>query len=165
MGPWRSGVAVAVGAAIGLLARAGLDAALPHTIADVAWSTIIINAVGSFLLAFLTSGPWTMRIRPWLNAGLGTGILGTFTTLSAISVSTIALFAAGKAAEALLTLAVSLVSGFGAAWLGLTAGGGWSARRSSRRAAPYRNRPAYGVGAEVDPPKSKSVMFEHSWPF
>jgi len=133
-----SGLSVAAGAVVGVLARMGLDALLPHAVTELPLSTMIVNAMGSLLLGLLVSGPWTRRVPAWLSAGLGTGMLGTFTTLSAISVSTVALFAAGRAGEAVLTLLGSIVTGFAAAWLGVLLGEAWTTRRSG--AAPGRGR-------------------------
>ena len=119
---------VAAGAVAGGAARLATDALLPHELTEIPWSTLLINAVGSLLLGLLVSGPWTARLPDWLATGLTAGLLGTFTTLSAVGVATVALLDAGLLAEAGVTVAFSLVVGLAAAWLGLAAGSAWSGR-------------------------------------
>jgi len=63
--------------------------------AGVAWTTFAINVSGSAALAALPAlGP--VRRRPALTAGLGSGLLGGYTTLSAYSEQTRALLADGR---------------------------------------------------------------------
>ena len=122
-------LAVAVGGIVGTGLRLGLDTLLPHSDSGFPLSTLIINVLGSFLLGLLVSTLWARASTPsWLKAGLGTGLLGSFTTFSALSVSLVAQSASGEWMPALLTLAASLLLGFGAAALGLRLGG--------RRATP-----------------------------
>ncbi len=59
---------------------------------------------------------------PWLKAGLGPGLIGTFTTFSALIVSLLTLTHAGMPLLAVLYLLVSLVGGLLAAALGLRLG-------------------------------------------
>lgn len=70
---------VAVGGALGSLARVGLYEAWP---AAGAWGTaaeLTVNLTGAFLLAVLVRRVGAPRWR----AGLGTGLLGSWTTVSA----------------------------------------------------------------------------------
>lgn len=92
-----SWVAVAVGGAVGTAARYGLDLAIPHPIDAFGWSTFIENAVGSFLLGWLAAAVWD-RVPDWVRAGLGAGLLGSFTTFSAVMVSAIAIGQGGELA-------------------------------------------------------------------
>lgn len=85
------------------------------------WATLLINVVGSFVLGFLVARVWPTA-PGWLRAGLGTGVLGSFTTFSAVIVSLLTLTAAGMAPLAVVYLVVSLVLGFGAALLGVRLG-------------------------------------------
>jgi len=114
-------VAVLLGGLIGTGLRLGVDAALPHSDGAFPWSTLLINVIGSFALAFLVARVWPMAPN-WLRGGLGTGLLGSFTTFSALIVSLLTLTQAGVPLLALLYLAVSLVGGLGAALLGLRLG-------------------------------------------
>jgi fluoride exporter len=101
--------------------RLSIDFALPHADNTFPLSTRIINVVGAFALGALVSRFWSTA-PGWLKAGLGPGLLGSFTTFSAFAVSLISLSAAGEWMPALAYLALTLVLGFGAAGLGLALG-------------------------------------------
>jgi CrcB protein len=111
--PPRLLAAVAVGGAIGALARWGLTEAFPADAASFPWATFAINVVGSFALALLPAFA-AVRSRRVLAVGLGPGVLGGFTTLSAYSEQSRALLAGGQVAVAGLyvvgTLAACLVA-------------------------------------------------------
>jgi CrcB protein len=113
--------AVFVGGGLGTAARLLTDDAIPHQDDAFPLSTIIINIVGSFLLGFLVARVWPVA-PPWLRAGLGPGLLGGFTTFSAVIVSLITLTVSGHVLEAVVYLVASVVLGFGAAALGLRVG-------------------------------------------
>jgi CrcB protein len=113
-----SALAVAVGAAVGTTLRLGLDLAVPHDDAGFPVSTLVVNVVGSFALGLLVTRLWP-RASPWLRAGLGPGLVGSFTTFSAVAVSLVAL---GPTPLALLYLAATLGLGLLAAWAGLVLG-------------------------------------------
>lgn len=104
--------AVAVGGALGALARWALGSAFADG-AGFPWTTFVINVSGSLLLASL---PMVAVIRrsPTLAVALGPGLLGGFTTLSASSEQTRALLDDGQqalaAAYLLGTLAAALVA-------------------------------------------------------
>lgn len=119
----RSILAVFVGGAIGTGIRLVLDATIRHTDQQFPLDTLIINVVGSFVLAILVSRVWPV-VPEWLRAGLGPGVLGGFTTFSAVMASMVTLAASSQTPLALAYLALSLVFGFGAAALGL-----WLGRR------------------------------------
>lgn len=89
--PW---LAVAAGAALGTSARYGLDLLLPHTLDAVPWSTIFTNTVGSFILGLLAASAWRV-VAPWLRAGLGAGLLGSFTTFSSIMIAAVTIAQGG----------------------------------------------------------------------
>ena len=84
-------------------------------------STLLINVVGSLVLAVLVARLWP--IAPgWLRAGLGPGLVGGFTTFSAVMISMVTLAASSQILLALGYLAATLVLGFGAAALGFQLG-------------------------------------------
>ncbi len=86
---------VAVGGAVGAVLRTLLSESFPGAALGFPWATFGINVVGSFLLALLPAAAF-VRHRPLLPPLLGTGVLGGFTTLSAYSEQTRALYAAGR---------------------------------------------------------------------
>jgi len=87
--------AVAGGAVIGTAARYGLDLLIPHRLDQFPWSTFAINVVGSFALGWLAAAVWD-RVPDWVRAGLGAGLLGSFTTFSAVMISAIAIAEGGE---------------------------------------------------------------------
>ena len=119
--PWRDLLAVLVGGAVGTALRLGIDTVIPHGDADFPVSTLAINTLGAFVLGFLVARVWPAATS-WLRAGLGAGLLGSFTTFSALAVSLVSLTAAGFGMLALAYLAATLVLGLAAAALGLRLG-------------------------------------------
>lgn len=106
--PWLV-VVVAVGGAVGTLARHGLSHAVPDR-GGVPVATLVENVVGAFLLGLLLealtrSGPDSGRRRV-ARLGLGTGVLGGFTTYS-----TFALEVVDRLADGLTGLAVAYALG------------------------------------------------------
>lgn len=97
--PPRLVAAVAVGGALGAVARWALGELVPDG-TGFPWTTFAINVSGSFLLALLPAF-FAVRRNPVLAAGLGTGVLGGYTTLSTYSEQTRALLDAGDTGIAL----------------------------------------------------------------
>lgn len=120
----RLGSAVFLGGMAGTGLRLGIDLALPHADAEFPVGTLVANVVGAFVLGWLVAGLWTRPAVPsWLKAALGSGVLGSFTTFSAVMVSLVALASAGYSPLAWAYLSATLLLGFGAAGLGLRLGG------------------------------------------
>lgn len=115
-------LAVLLGGLVGTGLRLGIDAALPHADDEFPWSTLLINIVGSFALAVLVARVWPTASER-MRALLGPGLLGSFTTFSAVVVALTTLTAAGELPLAVAYLLVTLVAGLGAAALGLRLGG------------------------------------------
>jgi CrcB protein len=125
---------VFVGGAAGTALRAGCLAVLPP--AD-GWpvGVFVVNVLGSFLLGLLvavlaprsaapsSAAPAADRARSDLRLLLGTGVLGGFTTYSALSADTVSLVAAGHSVVALVYAAGSVIVGIAAAALGVLLGG------------------------------------------
>lgn len=112
--PVRVGLpVVALGGALGALARWQLTEALPTAPLAFPWTVFWINVLGSAALAALPA-LGVVRERAWLALFVGTGLLGGFTTMSAGSVDTVALLQAGRTGTALLyaggTLAVAMLA-------------------------------------------------------
>ncbi len=110
-GAWSRAAAVGVGGAIGALARWGLDMAL----AVEGWpaATMVANLLGAFVLALVSrrlgdSAP---------AAGLRVGVLGAFTTWSALVVQVVDL--GDRPVVAVAYLVTSLAGGLALAALGL----------------------------------------------
>jgi CrcB protein len=113
-------LAVVLGGILGTGLRLAIDQlVVPDS--PFPWATLLINVVGSFLLGVLVARVWPSA-PAWLRAGLGTGLLGSFTTFSALIVGLLTMTAAGMTVLAIVYLVASLVLGFAAAMLGIRLG-------------------------------------------
>ena len=119
----RALLAVAVGGLIGTGLRLACDLAFPHADGELPVETLIVNLLGAFALGWLVGGLWTRPAVPaWLKAGLGPGLIGSFTTLSAVMASLIVLTRQGETWLAALYLLVSVAGGLLLAAAGLKLG-------------------------------------------
>ncbi|MCU1590805.1 MAG: CrcB family protein [Frankiales bacterium] len=109
---------VSAGGALGSLARYGLAVALPHGRSSLPVATLAVNVTGCLALGLLV-GRWP-RAR-WMRPFLGTGVLGGFTTFSALSLETDRLLGRAPAVAAVY-VALSLLLGLSAAAAGLRIG-------------------------------------------
>ncbi|MCU1509672.1 MAG: hypothetical protein JWQ12_1937 [Glaciihabitans sp.] len=114
-------VAVFVGGMLGTALRLGCDVLVPHTDTQFPFDTLVINVLGSFALAALVARVWRSA-SPVLRAGLGTGLLGGFTTFSAVMVSLVSLTASSQPGLAVAYLAMTMIAGLVAAAGGLALG-------------------------------------------
>lgn len=129
----RAYFAVAVGGLIGTGLRLGFDLAFPHADGDFPVETLVINLGGAFALGLLAGGLWRARSTPaWVKAGVGAGLLGSFTTLSAVAAAVLVLGRDGAWWTAAGYLAASVVGGLAAAALGLRLGSSITQRRMPR---------------------------------
>jgi CrcB protein len=81
--------AIALGGAIGALARYGVGEAMPHRPGAFPWSTFLINVSGCLLIGVLLVVITEVRtVHPLSRPFLGTGVLGGFTTFSTFAVDT-----------------------------------------------------------------------------
>ncbi|GAA5166696.1 hypothetical protein GCM10011366_02410 [Ornithinimicrobium tianjinense] len=85
----RTLLAVAAGGAVGAVLRWALEVALPTT--GLPWVTLLVNVVGCAALAVLVVHDDRHRHPRWLRPGVGTGLLGGFTTFSTYAVQVAAL--------------------------------------------------------------------------
>ena len=107
-------VAVALGGGLGAVLRwlAGTSVPGGH------WTTMGINWIGCLALGFF--GTWALkRVPETVRVGVGTGVVGGFTTFSTFSVETLRLLQGGEVAVAALYAGGSLVGGVLLAALGV----------------------------------------------
>jgi CrcB protein len=114
-------LAVVAGGLLGTGLRLGVDALLPHGDTGFPWSTLLVNIAGSFALGLLVARVWPTA-PAWLRFGLGTGVLGSFTTFSALVASVLTLAQDGQLILGTAYLLVTLGAGIGAAAAGLRIG-------------------------------------------
>jgi fluoride exporter len=126
MGGASTWLAVATGGALGSVARFWLAAAMTTlTGPRFPWGTLLINAVGSFLIgliAALTVTPERIGMHPDLRIFLMVGVCGGFTTFSAFSLQTLELLQTGDTWPAAGYMLGSVVSCLGAVWCGWLVG-------------------------------------------
>lgn len=124
---------VALGGAVGATLRYALARALPTDAGDFPAATFLTNVGGAFLLGILLEtlarlGP-DVGTRRTVRLALGTGVLGAFTTYSALAVEVTVLGRDGHAGLGAGYGLLSAVAGFGAAAVGIALG----ARRGGAR--------------------------------
>lgn len=103
---------VALGGVLGSLGRYAVGLLLPHAVDAFPWATLTVNVSGAFavglLVAFLVDRPGTHRLaRPLL----GVGVLGGWTTFSALAVDAVSLAAADEAQLAAAYVGATFVVG------------------------------------------------------
>jgi len=114
---------IAVGGTLGALGRWGVGLALPHSHGGMPWATLVVNVTGAFamglLVAFLVDRPGAHRLaRPFV----GVGLLGGWTTFSALAVEVIALYEGDRLALMVAYLAATFLLGTLAVGAGELAG-------------------------------------------
>ncbi len=140
---WPSLLAVAVGGVLGTGARWGIDSLLPNaTPGTLGVSTVVVNVVGSFVLGLLVAAVWPRPGVPfWLKAGVGTGVLGSFTTFSSVTLNAVAGAVEANLLVVVGALLLSTIFGLLAAWGGLSLG----PKLFGLRASPSPTIPDGGV--------------------
>jgi fluoride exporter len=89
------------------------------------YATLIVNLVGSFLIAFILELALHRKdVPPNLQLALTTGFMGGFTTYSSFNFETTQLVLDGHAARGIANMCATLAGAFGAGLVGL-----WLARR------------------------------------
>lgn len=95
-----------------------------HYEGGIPLNTLLVNITGCFLLAFLLSAAFSfLKLEEDVRLGLSTGLLGAFTTFSTLCRETVQLLQSGMYLASFTYIVLTVILGFGAAYLGfLTAG-------------------------------------------
>lgn len=114
---------VAVGGVLGALARAALIALASASAVSDAAAVLGINVVGSAVAGFLAARV-ADRLSDRMRSFTFAGVLGGFTTFSAVSVEAVAAFGSDGTAPgaAVIALGVGVIIPVIAAWVGLRLG-------------------------------------------
>jgi CrcB protein len=133
---WSSLGLVALGGAVGTGIREALALTWPAPAGDIPTTILLINVVGAFALGLLLEalarrGPDEGR-RRGLRLLLGTGVLGGFTTYSALAVDAASLTGSALGV-AFAYAALSLVVGAAASVAGIAAGAALHRRTTAGR--------------------------------
>jgi CrcB protein len=83
------------------------------------YGTVVVNLVGCFVLGGVAHSATALAWAPELRAAVVIGLLGGFTTYSSFNQETLAMLGSGATGAALLNMAVTLMGGLAAGWLGL----------------------------------------------
>jgi fluoride exporter len=126
MEPTMTWIAVAVGGALGSVARHGVNVLVqsrwPFQRFPVA--TLVVNVLGCFAIGLLAGLIATEKIHlrlPWREF-VFVGLLGGFTTFSSFGLDTLTLARGGAPALALLNVTLQVSIGLSAAYAGFAAG-------------------------------------------
>ena len=113
---------VAMGGAAGSVMRYGAQrAAVNFAGQETVLGTLAVNLTGSFALGFLATllvGKFSMSAQ--MQTFLTVGVLGGFTTFSALSYQTVYLMEKGVIWPALISLLANVVMGLAIAFLGVS---------------------------------------------
>jgi fluoride exporter len=104
--------AVALGGGLGTLARYALDRAIPTAAGHFPTATLVVNLSGSLLIGLLLPFALAQATRrPLLRPFLVTGVLGGWTTFSALAMDATQLLKSGHVALAAGDLGATLAGG------------------------------------------------------
>ena len=105
-------MAVAVGGAVGSLGRYAVGLSVPPAAGGFPTPTLLVNVTGAFamglLVAFLVDRP---GVHPLARPLVGVGVLGGWTTFSALAVDVVGLVAVDRVQVALLYVTATFVLG------------------------------------------------------
>ncbi len=114
--------AIGLGGALGAMTRYGVGLACVRAWGDrFGYGTLLVNAVGCFILGILMHEAWAVgdRLSPHAHAGLTIGLLGGLTTFSTFGYQTVRHMELGEPWLAMFNVAVNVVLGLIAAAAGL----------------------------------------------
>lgn len=112
---------VALGGALGSVARYWLSLFMAPISKELPWGTITINIAGSFVIAFfgvVTLGHTKLPVSENIRLFVMVGICGGFTTFSSFSLQSFELLKKGDIGAAFLNIVISVLSCLAAVALG-----------------------------------------------
>ena len=118
---WRMLWGIALGGALGTLARWGIGAWAQRFSAEFPYGTLTINVIGSLILGFLLRYMTQTNAAPELRAALTIGFCGGFTTFSTFSYEAARLLEDGSTLRAVTYMAASVLLSLGAVFVGFAA--------------------------------------------
>ena len=110
---------VAAGGVLGSVGRAALELALPWS-GGLPWATLLVNLIGALAIGIVATT--IAELRPWIRPFAITGVLGGFTTFSALALQSGVLLDGGHLATAAVYVAVTIIGGLLAVAIGASLG-------------------------------------------
>lgn len=137
---WKIALLVALGGAIGAMARQGIALAMPTlttpTLIELPRATLLVNVLGCMGLGVLTG---ILEKRPetpqWVHPLVGAGLLGGFTTFSAVVLESSAMMGANFPALSFAYGVTTALGAIGGAVAGLLLGLWLGGRGGTERTA------------------------------
>jgi fluoride exporter len=113
-------LAVAIGGALGSLARHWVNLEIAHRLQPAMWATFAVNVIGCVLIGALAGRIASGRLHLTMvsRAFLFVGILGGFTTFSSFGLDTFTLGHGGQHEAATWNVVGQVGLGLGGVWLG-----------------------------------------------
>jgi|RhiMethySRZTD1v2_1073278.scaffolds.fasta_scaffold657959_2 fluoride exporter len=87
-------------------------------------ATVIINLTGCFIMAAVMAASAAIGWSATVRMAVTVGFLGGFTTYSSFNQETMMLWERGATSAAMLNVAVTLLGGLAAGWVGMVVGRG-----------------------------------------
>jgi CrcB protein len=115
-------VGIALGGALGALARYGVDEWIGRRAGAFPWGILVVNVTGAFLIGLMTEALEPRFESGWVRPLIVTGFLGAYTTFSTLSLDTYRLLDRGELDQALANVLGTVVLGLLAVWAGLRLG-------------------------------------------
>ena len=118
-------LAVAVGGALGSMARHWVNLELSHRLErTVPHATFVVNVVGCVVIGALAGriASGRLHLTPMMRTFVFVGVLGGFTTFSSFGLDTFTLAHGGDHARAFWNVAGQMALGLGGVWLGYNLG-------------------------------------------
>jgi fluoride exporter len=114
-------ILVGMAGALGAIVRYTIGIYL-FTNSHFPFTTLLVNLIGSFVLAWLTVNVFKHKsVSPTIATTVGTGFVGSFTTFSALSVETVNMFNRGDYVTGFIYVAISVFGGLFMSRLGFKA--------------------------------------------
>jgi CrcB protein len=115
----RTWVAIGLAGAVGVLARHAVQQLVPRH-GQIPWGTFVVNVSGAFVMGFLfTVIVHRYRVPMWLQEAALVGLLGGYTTFSAVTLETYLILDRGHVVSAVGYVAGSVVAGMVALFVGV----------------------------------------------
>lgn len=114
-------VAVAIGGGVGTVCRYGASIWAANRFGtSMPYGTLFVNITGCFIIGlFMTLATERVIVSPYWRLAVSVGFLGGLTTFSSLSYETWRLLLDGETMRAIGNVALNLVIGLFATWLGI----------------------------------------------